>query len=170
MLCSITADLSTWPWQVCLAACFWQVTYLAYTAILKIKALHSSETSVNFYQTIQCQIHSHRCENLKPYTFNLICFSCHLLCKLFYHHTIISTEDNRICGQMGSTYATCSEGPAFKSQPTDHHDWDFPSFNTISLKARMVPQIRPKPLPCSMPFPIQYSVTILSFDRLQDTF
>jgi hypothetical protein len=55
------------------------VAYLAYSLILKMEAVRSSETSLKFYLTAQHHIpeesilHSHRCENLKSHIpFNII--------------------------------------------------------------------------------------------------
>jgi hypothetical protein len=53
------------------AASFLLVIFLVYYSTLKMEAMCSSETSVNFYQATRHRIpedtsvHSHRCENLK---------------------------------------------------------------------------------------------------------
>jgi hypothetical protein len=52
-------------------SCFLLVACLAYSSILRMEAVHSFETSVNFYRNTRrhipedCTRHSHRCENLR---------------------------------------------------------------------------------------------------------
>jgi hypothetical protein len=55
------------------APAFILVSCSAYSSTLKIEAIYSLETLVDFKQTIWCHIpedstiHKHHCENLKPY-------------------------------------------------------------------------------------------------------
>jgi hypothetical protein len=62
------------------ASCFLQIFFLTYYSTLKIEAVCSSETSVNFYRnTMRYFFRSHRCEGLTP---NTRTFCSFLLCNV----------------------------------------------------------------------------------------
>jgi hypothetical protein len=59
--------------ELCLPPASTLVSCSAYSSILKMEAIYSSETSVDFQRTTRCNIleasnlPNHRCENLKSY-------------------------------------------------------------------------------------------------------
>jgi hypothetical protein len=63
--------------EPCLPPAFTQISYAAYSSTLKIEAICSPETSIDFQRITQrylpedITLHNHNCENLKSYKLNL---------------------------------------------------------------------------------------------------
>jgi hypothetical protein len=72
-------------YQACLPPAFTLISCSAYSWILKMEAICSSETSVDFQRTTRrySTLHNQRCENLKSYTVFILLLSSKTLCIVF---------------------------------------------------------------------------------------
>jgi hypothetical protein len=76
--------------EICLPSTFKLVSCSAYYSTLKMEEKFSSETSVKFQRTTrryipeESSLHSHRCENLKPYTgWTVAVYFCESHCHVY---------------------------------------------------------------------------------------
>jgi hypothetical protein len=96
--------------KLCLPPAFTLVSCSAYSSTLKMEAICSSETSVDFQRTTRryipedSNIYNHRCENLKSYKHEHVLKSCYLNVLSLYANNLNVAE----WGVLGCT--VCCQG------------------------------------------------------------